>query len=198
MAFLLRLALLCLSIPLAGCATKTVVALLPDATGKVGAISVTSGAGSVDISSPYQSTTIAAPDAAPTAPKEVGRRELLETFADALSVQPPLPLHFYFYFSRETTPTFESLEKLPSILAAVRERNSGFVSVVGHADTTGPGEYNIDVTLRRALVVRDLLVDGGVAAVTIYPTWEGEENLVVPTPDEVRELRNRTVEVIVR
>lgn len=199
MAILLRLALLCFLVPLTGaCAQKTLVALVPDPAGEVGSISVTSKAGSVAISAPYQATTIADADQAPTAPKDVDREDLLKTFADAFSVQPPLPLHFLFYFLRETTPTPESLEMLPAMVAAIRERNSKFTSVVGHADTKGPREYNIDLALRRALVVRDLLVERGVTAITVYPSWEGEEHLLVLTADEVRELRNRSVEVIVR
>lgn len=195
----LRLALPCLLMLLtAACANRTMVALVPDQEGKVGRLAVTNSAGSVAVSAPYETTTVKSSEKPPTAPVTVGRDELNKLFAGAMSVQPAEPLHYLFYFTKEETPRRESLELLPIIVAGIRERNSAYVSVIGYADTTGAKTYNVDLSLRRAIMVRDLLVEQGVHAVTLYPTWEGEENLLVPTADEVREPKNRAVEVVVR
>jgi len=176
----------------------TAVTLVPDPEDGVGHVTVTNQAGTVTLSAAYQGTTIGDAKTPPATPKTVDREEVQRRFSDAFSVEPTRPLHFFFYFLRETTPAPKSLEIIPAIVAAIRQRNSAYVSVVGHADTLGTGEYNVDVTMRRALVVRDLLMEHQVAAVTIYPSWMGEKNLLVPTEDEVWEPMNRMVEVIVR
>lgn len=195
----LRPALLLLSIALTtACANKTMVALVPDPNGRVGRLAISNRAGAIAISDAYEATTVESSDKPPAAPATVGRDTLYKNFSDAMSVQPAPPLHYLFYFSKEETPRRESLELLPAIAAGIRERNSAYVSVIGYADTTGSKSYNFDVSLRRAITVRDLLMEHGVRAVTIYPSWQGEENLLIPTADEVREPKNRTVEVVVR
>jgi outer membrane protein OmpA-like peptidoglycan-associated protein len=76
-------------------------------------------------------------------------------------------------------------------LAAYRFR------VEGHTDTVGPGAMNQDLSERRAAAVRDFLVQRhGLAAGRIEAAGLGEQQLLVPTPDEVPEPRNRRVQVI--
>lgn len=199
MPSLLRSALLLLlTLITAACASQTMVALLPNADGAVGRVAVQNRGGAVSISAPYQATTVENAEKAPSRPTDVGREYLYRTFADALSVCPSKPIYFRFYFARETIPTRESLERLPAIVAAILERNSGYVSVIGHADTLGVRPYNFQLTMLRALAVRDLLVERGVPVVTVYPSWVGEDLLFIKTADEVWERKNRGVEVVVR
>jgi outer membrane protein OmpA-like peptidoglycan-associated protein len=76
-------------------------------------------------------------------------------------------------------------------LAAYRFR------VEGHTDTVGPGAMNQDLSERRAAAVRDFLVQRhGLAARRIEAAGLGEEQLLVATPDEVPEPRNRRVQII--
>jgi outer membrane protein OmpA-like peptidoglycan-associated protein len=76
-------------------------------------------------------------------------------------------------------------------LAAYRFR------VEGHTDTVGPGAMNQDLSERRAAAVRDFLVQRhGVAAGRIEALGLGEQQLLVATPDEVAEPRNRRVQVV--
>ena len=199
MRFALRLAMpVLLMLVASGCASQTLVALVPDPDGRVGRAAVNNPAGGVTISAPYHATTVETKDKPPSSPTAIDREKLVQRFSDAISAVPPKPLYFRFYFRHETTPTQESLERLPSIVAAIRQRKSGYISVIGHADTLGVKPYNIDVTMRRALAVRDLLVEQGIPVVTVYPSWVGEDLLLVPTADEVWEPRNRAVEVVVR
>lgn len=83
--------------------------------------------------------------------------------------------------------------------AAMYEGNMdlGF-SVTGHADRAGPTEYNRDLSLQRARGVRDALVARGVAPNDISVAARGESEPAVPTPDGVREQRNRRVEILVQ
>jgi outer membrane protein OmpA-like peptidoglycan-associated protein len=69
---------------------------------------------------------------------------------------------------------------------------------VGHADTTESPAYNDALSMRRAERVRSELEKLGVAAASITVLGRGERQLLVPTPDERHEPRNRRVEIEVR
>jgi outer membrane protein OmpA-like peptidoglycan-associated protein len=199
MGNMIRLTLLILLITLAGgCAKSTLVALAPDPDGKTGSISVTNEAGSVAIDAPYRATTIKGAKERPAAPVHLGKDALDKMFAQPLSIEPERPGHFLLYFGEATALTPDSLKLLPEIIAAIRERNSAYISIIGHTDTLGSEEYNLALSHSRALAVKDLLVQRGVAADTIQTTSHGKENPLIPTADNVYEPRNRRVEVVVR
>jgi outer membrane protein OmpA-like peptidoglycan-associated protein len=181
-----------------GCAKRTLVALAPDPDGKVGTVYVTSEAGQVSLDAPYQATSIGAARQRPTKPEDLGREKVMGIFAEALSIQPERPRHFMLYFDKDISLTAESAKLLPSIIAAIQERNSADISVVGHTDTVGSRDYNTELSNRRAASVKELLVGLGVAAQKIRTTSHGKENPLIPTADNVNEPRNRRVEVDVR
>ena len=199
MGTMARLAILFLLIALAsGCAKRTLVALAPDPDGKTGSITLGNEAGSVSIDAPYQASYIGDAKVQPTAPIDLGKDALDKIFAEALSIQPKRPQHFLLYFEKDITLTTDSAKLLPDIIAAIRERNSTDISVVGHTDTVGSSEYNTVLSSNRANAVKDLLVRQGAQADTIRTTSHGKANLLIPTGDNVNEPRNRRVEVIVR
>jgi OmpA family len=70
------------------------------------------------------------------------------------------------------------------------------VAVTGYTDTSGSADHNLELSERRAEVVADELVRDGVPATDIVTIGRGEEDLRVPTPDGVREARNRRAEII--
>jgi hypothetical protein len=74
--------------------------------------------------------------------------------------------------------------------------NAG-VSVVGHADRSGPDAYNMALSLRRANAAKDALVRGGVPATAIAVTARGESQPLVPTADGVVEPQNRRDEIVI-
>jgi hypothetical protein len=71
------------------------------------------------------------------------------------------------------------------------------VSVVGHADTSGPADYNYRLSERRARAVVDSLVARGVPASAITAAWRGETEPAVASGDGVREPLNRRVEIAI-
>src|SRR5207247_10174059 len=118
---------------------------------------------------------------------------------DALSALPPVPRHFTLYFLFESDElTDESRALVPEIQNLVKERAFAEVVVVGHTDTMGTPQANYELALKRATTVRDLLVAAGFDVSTIDVTSHGEADLMVATPDEAPETRNRRVEVAVR
>jgi outer membrane protein OmpA-like peptidoglycan-associated protein len=194
-----RFVLLMLLIMLScGCAKKTLVALAPDPDGRTGRITVGNDAGSVTIDSPHQATTISDVRERPAIPVTLGKGTLEKLFAEALSIQPKRPLHFLLYFEKETALTADSQKLLPEIITAIRDRNSIDISVVGHTDTVGSKEFNLQLSNNRAAAVKDLLVRQGAEPAIIKTTSHGKENPLIPTEDNVNEPRNRRVEVVIR
>lgn len=199
MGITVKLSALFFLIFLAGCcANKTMVVLAPDQDGKTGVISVGNQAGNIVINSPYQATTIAGTDEMPTTPRLLGKEKTELIFKEALSIQPKRPLHFLLYFEKETTLTADSMKLVPDIMAAILDRNSRDIYIVGHTDTVGSKQYNTMLSLNRAAEVKGILVRGGVDPHTIGVTSHGKENPLVPTGDNVNEPKNRRVEVVVR
>ena len=72
------------------------------------------------------------------------------------------------------------------------------VVLVGKADRAGSDQYNMRLSQRRADAVRDALIRDGVPRDRIETRWVGEREPPVPTPDNVREPRNRVVEINLR
>ena len=87
---------------------------------------------------------------------------------------------------------------LDRALAAIQRRGEPAITVTGHADRSGPEDYNLPLSLRRADAVRDVLIGGAVAADRITVSGRGEEEPAVPTADGVREQANRRVEIIIQ
>jgi outer membrane protein OmpA-like peptidoglycan-associated protein len=63
---------------------------------------------------------------------------------------------------------------LQAVLDAMQGAPASMLSVEGHADSSGPDDYNDDLALRRAQAVTDWLVAGGLAADRITTVSHGE------------------------
>ncbi len=133
--------------------------------------------------------------AIPTAPPATTPR----LFGAALVALPPEPVHFTLYFKFESDAlTDEASRKVPEILAAVKRLAVPEVVVIGHTDTLGDAKANIALGLKRAMSVKIVLVDAGIAPALIEVASHGEADLLVKTPDNRAEPRNRRVEISVR
>lgn len=82
-----------------------------------------------------------------------------------------------------------------AVAQEIKSRNLNAVNVVGNTDTSGSNKYNNKLAMRRANSVRDALVKRGVDASLIRVSGRGEDNLLVQTPDGVREPANRRAEI---
>ena len=72
------------------------------------------------------------------------------------------------------------------------------IEVNGHTDTSGSARYNQGLSERRANAVAAELVRLGVPRNEIVTRGFGQSQLLVPTPDNVREPQNRRVEIVLR
>jgi outer membrane protein OmpA-like peptidoglycan-associated protein len=176
-----------------------VVVLVPDPDdARAGAVTVTTPQGSVELAAANESTRVASGQA-PSAPAPMADDEIQRRFGGAMSARPLPPREFLLYFeSGGDTLTAESLALVTDIVEAVRQRPAPDVSVIGHTDTTGEAAANIALGLQRATLIRDLLVTSGLDPSRVDVASHGETNLLVPTPDDTAEAKNRRVEVTVR
>ena len=175
-----------------------VVVLLPDADGKVGKVRVSNEFGAADLTAERQSVSADA-HRRPGTVTTLAVRDVERLFGRALDALPQAPQYFTLYFQFESDQlTEQSRALLPKILQAVKERAIPEVTVVGHTDTTGPAQKNIALGLKRAEMVRGILVKAGLPAGLIEVTSHGEADLLMRTPDGTAEAHNRRVEISVR
>jgi len=178
---------------------RETIVLLPDAdTGVVGRANVSNAAGSVDLSAQREATDVAS-QKAPGQVHTLNEADVSRLFGGALSALPAAPRHFTLYFKFDTDElTDESRAMLPDILSVVKQHSVPDVIVVGHTDTSGTPAANFELGMKRSTAVRDLLVQAGLESSAIAVTSHGEGDLLIKTPDETPEPRNRRVEISVR
>jgi outer membrane protein OmpA-like peptidoglycan-associated protein len=178
---------------------REMIVLLPDPDGgALGRAVVTSASTTVDLAAERDATQVAG-NRRPTPAAAIDAARVQQLFGDALSALPPAPKSFTLYFQFDSEElTAETRALLPEILRVVKERPVPDVVAIGHTDTTGSAASNYQLGLRRATRVRDLLVEAGLDAALIAVTSAGEGELLIRTPDETLEPRNRRVEIAVR
>ena len=109
---------------------------------------------------------------------------------------PPAAAKFVVYFEFDKSNlTPEGARVVQDAAAAFKAGGRATVAIVGYTDAAGTQQYNLGLSKRRADTVRGGLVRAGVPDGAIAESWRGKENLAVPTPDGVREPRNRRVEI---
>lgn len=193
----LCLALLGLAMACGG--PKGLVVLVPEPDGSAGKIAVSNAGETRLLDRPWEATELKGPGRAPGVPTVLDEAQVRHVFGPVLAIEVPPPAHFILYFEPGTAQlTDQSEGLLAAIAAAVGERQSVEVGVVGHTDTAGSKEFNYRLALERARQVGRLLEGLGVAGEALRIDSFGEEDLLVPTADEVSEPRNRRVEVTVR
>ena len=178
---------------------QALVVLLPDAdTGTTGHALVRNRSGSAALTA-ERDATMARPNRQPGPRGQVSDDDVMNWFGGALSALPSAPRRFTLYFQFESEElTEESRALLPDVLNAVQARPVPDIVLVGHTDTMGTPAANFELGLKRATVVRDHLVQAGLDPSAIELASHGEADLLVHTPDETPEPRNRRVDIWVR
>lgn len=88
-----------------------------------------------------------------------------------------------------------ALSVLDAVVQEATRISPNTINIVGHTDTSGPSDYNQRLATRRAKAAKDSLVSRGIDASVIRTESRGETDLLVPTPDNVREPANRRVNI---
>jgi outer membrane protein OmpA-like peptidoglycan-associated protein len=104
----------------------------------------------------------------------------------------PASNNFTVYFDFDSwTLTAEDLTVLTNVINTARTGGQAHITVVGHTDTSGPSDYNQRLSVHRANVVTEALVDMGARRAAIQASGVGETDLAVQTGDNVKEAKNR-------
>jgi outer membrane protein OmpA-like peptidoglycan-associated protein len=177
---------------------QDLIVLLQDSdTRTTGAAGVSNSLGSVDLAA-ERDAALVKPNSAPVLTR-LSAAEVESMFGEALSALPPAPQRFTLLFRFESDElTDQSQALIPQVLAAVKEHAVQDVIVIGHTDTMGTQQANYSLGLKRAMMVRNLLVSSGLNVASIEVTSVGELDPLVKTPDDTPEPRNRRVEIAVR
>jgi outer membrane protein OmpA-like peptidoglycan-associated protein len=178
---------------------QALIVLLPDAdSNTVGQATIWNKSGSAELKGERDSVSVAA-NRPPGPVTKISNEDVERLFGAALAALPPEPRNFTLYFKFESDElTEESAELVPSVLEAVKSRSDPEVAVVGHTDTMGQPKANVELGMKRAAFVRTLLVEAGLDPATVEVVSHGEAALLIRTPDETPEPRNRRVEITVR
>jgi OOP family OmpA-OmpF porin len=115
--------------------------------------------------------------------------------APAPVAQAPAQRPFLVFFDWDKSVlTADARQVLDQVIS--RERNSTqAIHLIGHADKSGPDNYNIRLSQRRADSVKAYLTSHGIAANRITTEARGERDPLVQTADGVREPQNRRVAI---
>jgi outer membrane protein OmpA-like peptidoglycan-associated protein len=181
---------------------QALVVLLPDDDNgearRTGQARVSNQAGMVDLTASHDST-VASPNLPPSPVTKLSEADVKRRFGHVLSALPPAPRRFVLFFKFESDELTDGSRALvPEVLKTVKERAFPEVAVVGYTDTMGAPPANIELGLKRATFVRNLLVEVGLDASLIDVTSHGEADQLISTPDATPESRNRRVVIVVR
>jgi outer membrane protein OmpA-like peptidoglycan-associated protein len=112
---------------------------------------------------------------------------------------PAAPPSFMVFFDWDRSNlSAQALNTIKQAANAFKAKGQARVTATGHADRSGPDQYNMALSLRRANAVKNALVREGVPATAIAVVGRGESMPLVQTADGVREPQNRRVEIVVQ
>lgn len=89
-------------------------------------------------------------------------------------------------------------DTLYNVAQTLREYESTTIDVAGHADSTGPDDYNMALSQRRADSVASILTQNGVNPVRIVAVGFGETRPIADNATAEGRAKNRRVEIKLR
>jgi outer membrane protein OmpA-like peptidoglycan-associated protein len=87
--------------------------------------------------------------------------------------------------------------EIRSIAANLVSYPNSTIQVIGHTDNTGTAAYNFDLSQRRAVAVRDILLSAGVPSNRLSAAGAGEDRPVATNLTTSGRAQNRRVEIII-
>ena len=116
--------------------------------------------------------------------------------------QPPAPTapvsYMAFFDLGSVKLSDQSNQTIAQAAQVYKTKANARIQVTGYADTVGNPAMNVQLSNRRAAVVKDGLVKAGVPAAAITTTGDGETGLLVNTGDQANEPRNRRVAIVIQ
>lgn len=174
---------------------QSYVALIPSPDGSLGKVVVKGQQGEQLLTRARQGALLDGSQP----PFDVSEEQLQRDFGAAMRARPAMPEQFLLYFETGGSElTAESKALLQRIVQTALNRTAVDMSVIGHSDTQGAAQANEALALQRATAIAEQLRGLGLANTTMVIESHGERNLLIATPDETPEPRNRRVEITLR
>jgi outer membrane protein OmpA-like peptidoglycan-associated protein len=172
------------------------VTLLPSRDGTPSTLVIERPTGTVVLTTPFETVDLAPGVEHRTV---VASGDVEKRYGGILEAQPAQPFaHLMFFDTGTTRLTPASRASLNLITEKIRSFPVPQVMVIGHTDRVGSETLNEVLSMRRALAVREMLMQLGIAPGAIEVSGRGEREPLVPTADGVAEERNRRVEMNLR
>lgn len=176
---------------------KSLVVVLPDENGKVGAVEFDDGKHKVLLDKALAAAKVT--ESGTVEPVKVTQQDVDSIFDTTLASLPTIPRRFRLYFKGDSAQLTDASRKdFDDVFKDIERRSAYEVEVTGHTDSVGDRKYNMDLSMRRANAIRDKLVARGIDKNLIFVYGRGENDLLVKTRDNRHEPRNRRVEIMVR
>jgi outer membrane protein OmpA-like peptidoglycan-associated protein len=161
---------------------KSLVIVLPDENGKVGAVEFDDGKNKVLLDKALSAAKITSSGTVEAV--DVTQKDVDDIFKAALASLPAIPKRFRLYFADDSaTLTDASQGDFEKVFGDIARRSGYEDEVTGHTDRAGDASYNETLSVRRATAIRDKLVERGIKAELIFVYGRGEYDLLVKTED---------------
>ncbi len=163
------------------------------------AIVVSTDKGSKFLDKPNTLVNLTDKKASPGKTLHITQKEIKKRFKDTLKATPPKAVTLLLYFKPNSTElTDASKEDLKKAIKIIQKRLPCMVDIIGHTDTTGSQKINISLSLKRAKIIKQILIDKGVDEKLLTAVGYGENDLQVETKDNIAEAKNRNVEIFIK
>ena len=111
---------------------------------------------------------------------------------------PPSKSWMVFFDTNSTTLSQQSATTVGEAAGVAKSMPNARVAVTGFTDTDGSPAYNQQLSLRRADAVKNALMRNGIAPQAITVNGSGEAGLLIETPDQTKNEKNRRVQIVVQ
>lgn len=121
--------------------------------------------------------------------------------ADPFAADPSQPLaaenavYLVFFNWDSSQLSAGALSVLDAVAEEVAKNPPSSIDLTGHTDTSGSAVYNERLAIKRANKVKQALIERGISPGLLSVDARGENDLLVETPDNVREPANRRVNI---
>jgi len=181
-----------------GCVFSTLIMLVDNNSTK-NAIEVKTQKGSGVIDKPNAYTRLASSNSEVKVGDSLPLDEMNELFGDVLSVDTKTGnIDATIYFNNKIEITKESIKKIKTITESLKNKKVSYIKIIGHTDTRGDSDSNIELAQERANYVAQYVKDTGMSYSKMDVESYGESDLKVKTEDEVELYINRRVEILIR
>lgn len=131
-------------------------------------------------------------------PKEVTIKITLNPDEDYIkkTLQDKKPVEeIYFPYNKHNMLSPNEKKKLDTIIANIKRQQPDQIILHGHADRTGPEDYNTVLSKKRALFIKNYLIKNKIPENKIVASWFGERKNIITPGKKYNASENRRVKI---